>query len=55
MSLVSPVPYLKKALQHGFALGGFNANNFETIRGISEAAKEENAPIFLMVEKPEMR
>jgi len=54
MSLISPIPHLKKALQQGFALGGFNANNLETIRGISEAAKEENTPFFLMFEKPEI-
>lgn len=39
----------KKAYEGGYAIGAFNVNNMEIIQGITEAAKEENAPLILQV------
>ena len=41
----------KKAYEGGYAIGAFNVNNMEIIQGITEAAKEENAPLILQVSK----
>jgi len=37
------------AYKNGYAIGAFNVNNMEIIQGITEAAKEENAPLILQV------
>ena len=42
---------MDKAMGEGFALGAFNVNNMELIQGITEAAKELNAPLILQVSK----
>lgn len=39
----------KKAYEGGYAIGAFNVNNMEIIQGITEAAKELNAPLILQV------
>jgi fructose-bisphosphate aldolase class II len=39
----------RKAYDGGYAIGAFNVNNMEIIQGITEAAKEENAPLILQV------
>lgn len=39
----------EKAYKGGYAIGAFNVNNMEIVQGITEAAKEENAPIILQV------
>jgi fructose-bisphosphate aldolase class II len=39
----------KKAYEGGYAIGAFNVNNMEIVQGITEAAKEENAPLILQV------
>jgi fructose-bisphosphate aldolase class II len=39
----------KKAYEGGYAIGAFNVNNMEIIQGITEAAKEERAPLILQV------
>jgi fructose-bisphosphate aldolase class II len=39
----------KKAYAGGYAVGAFNVNNMEIVQGITEAAKEENAPLILQV------
>jgi len=39
----------EKAYAGGYAIGAFNVNNMEIIQGITEAAKEENAPLILQV------
>ena len=39
----------KKAYEGGYAIGAFNVNNMEIIQGITEAAKEQNAPLILQV------
>ncbi|MBU0744811.1 MAG: class II fructose-1,6-bisphosphate aldolase [Gammaproteobacteria bacterium] len=49
MPLVSTTEMFKKAYEEGYAIGAFNVNNMEIIQGITEAAKEENAPLILQV------
>ena len=49
MALVSTKEMFKKAYEGGYAIGAFNVNNMEIIQGITEAAKEENAPLILQV------
>ena len=44
MPLVTSTEMFKKAYNGGYAIGAFNVNNMEIIQGITEAAKEENAP-----------
>jgi fructose-bisphosphate aldolase class II len=39
----------EKAYKGGYAIGAFNVNNMEIVQAITEAAKEENAPIILQV------
>ena len=39
----------EKAYKGGYAIGAFNVNNMEIIQGITEAAKEEQAPLILQV------
>lgn len=49
MALVTTKEMFEKAYAGGYAIGAFNVNNMEIIQGITEAAKEENAPIILQV------
>ncbi|KNY28441.1 class II fructose-1,6-bisphosphate aldolase [Pseudobacteroides cellulosolvens] len=49
MSLVTTTEMFKKAYEGGYAIGAFNVNNMEIIQGITEAAKEEKAPLILQV------
>ncbi|MGI6161946.1 MAG: class II fructose-1,6-bisphosphate aldolase [Christensenellales bacterium] len=49
MALVTTREMFKKAYDGGYAIGAFNVNNMEIIQGITEAAKEENAPLILQV------
>ena len=49
MPLVNTVEMFKKAYEGGYAIGAFNVNNMEIIQGITEAAKEVNAPLILQV------
>ncbi len=49
MPLVTSTEMFKKAYESGYAIGAFNVNNMEIIQGITEAAKEENAPLILQV------
>ncbi|MGN0767175.1 MAG: class II fructose-1,6-bisphosphate aldolase [Christensenellales bacterium] len=49
MPLVTSTEMFKKAYDSGYAIGAFNVNNMEIIQGITEAAKEENAPLILQV------
>jgi fructose-bisphosphate aldolase class II len=41
----------KKAYAGGYAIGAFNVNNMEIVQGITEAAREEKAPLILQVSK----
>ncbi|MDO4355323.1 MAG: class II fructose-1,6-bisphosphate aldolase [Clostridia bacterium] len=49
MALVTTTEMFKKAYDGGYAIGAFNVNNMEIIQGITEAAKEVNAPLILQV------
>ena len=51
MPLVTSTEMFKKAYEGGYAIGAFNVNNMEIIQGITEAAKEEKAPLILQVSK----
>lgn len=47
MPLVTTKEMLQKAYEGGYAVGAFNVNNMEIVQGITEAAKELNAPLIL--------
>ena len=49
MALVTTTEMFAKAYEGGYAIGAFNVNNMEIIQGITEAAKECNAPVILQV------
>lgn len=49
MPLVTSKEMCKRAYDGGYAIGAFNVNNMEIIQGITEAAKEVNAPLILQV------
>ncbi len=49
MPLVTSKEMFQKAYDGGYAIGAFNVNNMEIIQGITEAAKEVNAPLILQV------
>ena len=49
MAMVTSKEMFELAYKEGFAIGAFNVNNMELIQGITEAAKEENAPLILQV------
>lgn len=49
MGIVTSADMFKKAYEGGYAIGAFNVNNMEIIQGITEAAKEVNAPLILQV------
>lgn len=49
MPLVTTKEMFQKAYAEGYAIGAFNVNNMEIIQGITEAAKEEKAPLILQV------
>ncbi len=49
MPLVNTKEMFKKAYDEGYAIGAFNVNNMEIIQGITEAAKNQNAPLILQV------
>jgi len=49
MPLVTSKEMLKKAYDGGYDIGAFNVNNMEIIQAITEAAKEEKAPLILQV------
>ena len=51
MALVTTTEMFKKAYDGGYAIGAFNVNNMEIVQGITEAAKEEQAPLILQVSK----
>ncbi len=51
MPLVTTKEMFEKAYSGGYAIGAFNVNNMEIVQGITEAAKELNAPLILQVSK----
>ncbi len=51
MALVTTTEMFKKAYGGGYAVGAFNVNNMEIVQGITEACREEHAPVILQVSK----
>ena len=51
MPLVTTKEMFAKAYNGGYAVGAFNVNNMEIVQGITEACKEEKAPVILQVSK----
>ena len=51
MALVTTTEMFKKAYDGGYAIGAFNVNNMEIVQAITEACKEEMAPVILQVSK----
>ena len=51
MPIVSTKEMFRKAYEGGYAVGAFNVNNMEIVQGITEACREEKAPVILQVSK----
>ena len=51
MALVTTTEMFMKAYDGGYAIGAFNVNNMEIVQAITEACKEEKAPVILQVSK----
>ena len=51
MALVTTTEMFKKAYSGGYAIGAFNVNNMEIVQGITEACREQQAPVILQVSK----
>ena len=51
MALVTSKEMFEKAYAGGYAVGAFNVNNMEIVQAITEACKEEMAPVILQVSK----
>ena len=51
MPLVTSKEMFEKAYKGGYAIGAFNVNNMEIVQGITEACREEHAPVILQVSK----
>ena len=51
MPLVNSKMMFDAAYKGGYAIGAFNVNNMEIVQGITEACKEEKAPVILQVSK----
>ena len=51
MPLVTSTEMFKQAYDGGYAIGAFNGNNMEIVQGITEACREEKAPVILQVSK----
>ncbi len=51
MPLVTSTKMFQKAYDGGYAIGAFNVNNMEIVQGITEAARDLEAPLILQVSK----
>lgn len=51
MALITTTEMFSKALNADYAIGAFNVNNMEIVQGITEACREEHAPVILQVSK----
>ncbi len=51
MALVNSKKMFEQAYKGGYAIGAFNVNNMEIVQGITQACKEEKAPVILQVSK----
>ena len=49
MPLVTAYELLNPALEGGYAVGAFNANNLESVKAVLDACEEQQAPVFLQV------
>jgi fructose-bisphosphate aldolase, class II len=49
MPLINTKEMFRNAYEGGYAIGAFNVNNMEIVQGITEAAKQLNAPLILQV------
>lgn len=49
MPLVTGYELLKPALEGGYAVGAFNANNLESVKAVIDACEAKEAPVFLQV------
>lgn len=54
MALVTTKEMFRKAYAGNYAIGAFNFNNLETIQAITEACREEGAPVILQVSQDVM-
>ena len=51
MALVTSKEMFRKAHDGGYAIGAFNVNSMEIVQGITEAARDLEAPLILQVSK----
>jgi fructose-bisphosphate aldolase, class II len=49
MPLVTGFELLQPALEGGYAVGAFNANNLESVKAVIDACQDKEAPVFLQV------
>lgn len=49
MSLVNPLPWLRRAQREQFAIGAFNANTLEQVQAIAQAAESEASPALIQI------
>ncbi len=49
MTLVNPLPWIRRAQQEQFAIGAFNANTLEQVQAIVLAAQLEHAPALIQI------
>lgn len=49
MTLVNPIPWIRRAQHEGFAIGAFNANTLEQVQAIVAAAQVEAAPALIQI------
>jgi fructose-bisphosphate aldolase class II len=49
MAIVTTTEMFRRAYEGGYAIGAFNVNNMEIVQGITEGAKQCNAPLILQV------
>ena len=49
MALVTTKEMFQKAYRGGYAIGAFNFNNMEAVQAITEACREEQAPVIIQV------
>jgi fructose-bisphosphate aldolase class II len=51
MPLVTTTEILGRAYREGYAVGGFNGHNLETVRAIVEAAEQERSPVIVQLSR----
>ena len=49
MAIVTTKEMFQKSYRGGYAIGAFNFNNMETVQAITEACREEQAPVIIQV------